>query len=187
MLASFNKIKSTSFSWITLTLLLSLSVIPVVLITHSLQGSLWIFILPQMLWLHKKCISDVQEAITHAGQVLRLVREMPRGIRPPWWPAAIYRASLVLWTDSLTHNESAGPRQQGVAFPVDRLPADHQTVLRYLSRRDGIPTLTKLDGTPIPLDSGFSVLSHCIDVIDEGVATRFSDGIRAKLEKLARG
>ncbi|KAJ4412707.1 hypothetical protein N0V91_000469 [Didymella pomorum] len=141
----------------------------------------------QMLWLHKKCISDVQEAITHAGQVLRLVREMPRGIRPPWWPAAIYRASLVLWTDALTHNESAGPRQQGAAFPIDRLPADHQTILRYLSRRDGIPTLTKLDGTPVPLDNSFSVLSHCIDVIDEGVATRFSDGIRSKLEKLARG
>ncbi|KAJ4324929.1 hypothetical protein N0V94_000983 [Neodidymelliopsis sp. IMI 364377] len=141
----------------------------------------------QMLWLHKKCISDVQEAITHAGQVLRLVREMPRGIRPPWWPGAVYRASLVLWTDALTHNESVGPRQQGAAFPIDRLSADHPTVLRYLSRRDGIPTLTKLDGTPVPLDNGFSVLSHSIDVIDEGVATRFSDGIRSKLEKLARG
>lgn len=141
----------------------------------------------QMLWLHKKCISDVQEATTHAGQVLRLVREMSRGIRPPWWPGAIYRASLVLWTDALTHNESAGPRQQGAAFSIDRLPADHQTILRYLSRREGIPTLTKLDGTPVPLDNGFSVLSHCIDVIDEGVATRFSDGIRSKLEKLARG
>ncbi|KAF9700851.1 hypothetical protein EKO04_000708 [Ascochyta lentis] len=141
----------------------------------------------QMLWLHKKCISDVQEAVTHAGQVLRLVREMPRGIRPPWWSGAIYRASLVLWTDALTHNESVSPRQQGAAFPIDRLTADHQTVLRYLSRREGIPTLTTLEGTPIPLDNGFSVLSHCIDVIDEGVATRFSDGIRSKLEKLARG
>ncbi|CAE7176537.1 hypothetical protein PTNB73_03025 [Pyrenophora teres f. teres] len=147
----------------------------------------------QMLWMHKKCLSDVQEAITHAGQVLRLVREMPRGIRPPWWAGAIYRASLVMWTDSLTHNESLSPNQQGgfqpptTAFSVDRLPADHPTILRYMSRREGIPTLTKRDGVPVPLDNSFAVLSHCIELIDEGVATRFSDGIRSKLEKLARG
>jgi hypothetical protein len=144
----------------------------------------------QMMWLHKKCISDVHEAITHAGQVLRLIREMPRGIRPPWWPGAIYRAALVLWTDSLTH-ESANPSRQGyqppsAAFAVDRLPADHHTILRYMSRREGVPTLTKLDGTPVPLDNGFAVLSHCIEVLDEGVATRFSDGIRSKLDKLTR-
>ncbi|KAJ4365822.1 hypothetical protein N0V83_008443 [Neocucurbitaria cava] len=147
----------------------------------------------QMLWMHKKCLSDVQEAVTHAGQILRLIREMPRGIRPPWWPGAVYRAALVLWTDSLTQNESINSNQQGAyqspnaAFSVDRLPADHQTILRFLSRREGIPTLTKRDGTPVPLDNGFAVLSHCIDVIDEGLATRFSDGIRSKLEKLARG
>ncbi|CAO2656357.1 Nn.00g051600.m01.CDS01 [Neocucurbitaria sp. VM-36] len=147
----------------------------------------------QMLWMHKKCLSDVQEAITHAGQILRLIREMPRGIRPPWWPGAVYRAALVLWVDSLNHNESISSNQQGAyqppnaAFSVDRLPADHQTILRFLSRREGIPTLTKRDGTPVSLDNGFAVLSHCIDVIDEGVATRFSDGIRNKLEKLARG
>jgi|TARA_R110002003_G_scaffold1183_1_gene22536 hypothetical protein len=148
----------------------------------------------QMLWMHKKCLSDVQEAIVHAGQVLRLVREMPRGIRPPWWPGAVYRAALVLWTDSLAHNEPMSPNQQQrqfqpphAAFAVDRLPSDHPTILRYMSRKEGIPTMTKRDGTPVLLDNGFSVLSHCIDVIDEGVATRFSDGIRSKIEKLARG
>ena len=147
----------------------------------------------QMLWMHNKCVSDAQEAVVHAGQVLRLVREMPRGIRPPWWPGAVYRAALVMWTHSLAHNESFSPNQQRqyqpptATFAVDRLPSDHQMILRYLSRKEGTPTMTKLDGSPVPLDNGFGVLSHCIDVIDEGVATRFSDGIRSKLEKLARG
>lgn len=147
----------------------------------------------QMLWMHKKCLSDVQEAIMHAGQVLRLIREMPRGIRPPWWAGAVYRAALVVWTDSLAQDESVSPRQRGHYPPpkatvaVDQLPLDHPMILRYLSRREGIPTMTKLDGTPVPIDNGFAVLSHCIDVLDEGVATRFSDGIRSKLEKLARG
>jgi hypothetical protein len=145
----------------------------------------------QMIWMHNKCLSDAQEAVVHAGQILRLVQEMPEGIRPPWWAGAVYRASLVMWTDSLAH-ESLSPNQQAqyqppnATFPVDRLPSDHQTIVRYLSRKEGIPTMTKRDGTPVPLDNGFAVLSHCVDVIAEGIATRFSDGIRNKLEKLAR-
>ncbi|KAF1920324.1 hypothetical protein BDU57DRAFT_552744 [Ampelomyces quisqualis] len=147
----------------------------------------------QILWMHKKCLSDAQEAVVHAGQILRLVREMPRGIRPPWWSGSVYRAALVVWTESLAYNEPLNPNQQGqykqpsATFAVDRLPPDHNMVLRYLSRKEGTPTMTKLDGSMVPLDNGFAVLSHCIGVIDEGVATRFSDGIRSKLEKLARG
>lgn len=147
----------------------------------------------QILWMHKKCLSDVQEAVVHAGQILRLIREMLQGIRPPWWPGAVYRAALVIWTDSLAHNEPISPRRQGHYQPlhatlaIDRLPSDHPMILRYLSRKEGNPTMTKLDGTSVPIDNGFTVLSHCIDVLDEGVATRFSDGIRSKLKKLARG
>ncbi|KAF2129821.1 transcription factor Cmr1 [Dothidotthia symphoricarpi CBS 119687] len=147
----------------------------------------------QMLWIQKKCISDAQEAVMHAGQVLRLTREMSRGIRPPWWAGAVYRAALVLWTEALSHNEPSNAshpsayQKHNTVFAVDRLPADHPTILRYLTRREGNPTLTKLDGTSVRLDSGFTVLSHCVEILDEGVATRFSDGIRSKLEKLARG
>jgi hypothetical protein len=141
---------------------------------------------------HQKCISDVHEAIFHCGQALRLIRSMPRGIRPPWWPGAIYRVALILWTDTVIRNDSMSPTQhnqyqQPTTFAVDGLPAEHPLIIRYLNRREGIPTLTKRDGSSINLDHGFSILSHCIDVIDEGVATRFSDGIHGKLEKLARG
>ncbi|KAL5114383.1 hypothetical protein ACEQ8H_007732 [Pleosporales sp. CAS-2024a] len=146
-----------------------------------------------LMHMHKKCLSDVEEAIMHAGQIMRLIREMPRGIRPPWWPGAVYRAGLVIWIDSLRVRESVSPRQQGghyhpqgATLALDRLPSSHPLVLRFVSRKEGIPSLTKLDGTPVLLDNGFVVLSHCIDVLDEGVATRFSDGIRNKLEKLAR-
>jgi hypothetical protein len=146
----------------------------------------------QLMWVHKKCLSDVQEAIMHAGQILRHVRDMPPGIRPPWWPGAVYRAALVMWTDSLMQNESISPHQQGqfqaqnATFAVDQLPPDDYKVLRYMSRKEGIPIMTKRDGAPVSLRSGFAVLSHCIGIIDEGIATRFSDGIRSKIEKLAR-
>lgn len=143
-------------------------------------------------WMHQKCLRNAEEAVVYAGQVLRLVREMPRGIRPPWWPGAIYRAALVLWMESMVHHESSPShqghfQQPGHALAIDRLPADHPLLLRFMSRNDGKPTLTRPDGSLLNLDNGFAILSHCIEIIDEGVATRFSDGIRSKLEKLARG
>jgi len=145
----------------------------------------------QLVWVHKRCIRDVEEAIFHCGQVLRLVRSMPRAVRPPWWAAAIYRVSLILWTDSLTHKDSVSPSSglfpvPGPSFAVDSLPPDHPLVVRYLTKREGLPTLTKRDGSQIPMDNAFTILSHCVNVIDEGIATRFSDGIRGKLERLAR-
>lgn len=146
----------------------------------------------QLIWIHKRCISDVEETIFHCGQILRLVRSMPRGIRPPWWPGAIYRVGLILWTDALTKNESISPSSglfpvPGPSFAIDALPAEHPLIVRFLSKREGVPTLTKRDGSQIPMDNAYGVLSHCVEVIDEGVATRFSDGIRGKLERLAKG
>ncbi|KAF2234729.1 transcription factor Bmr1 [Viridothelium virens] len=148
---------------------------------------------PQPVWLHRRCISDVEEAIFHCGQVLRLIRAMPRGVRPPWWAAAVYRAALLLWTDSLTHNDAVSNQPSGLfpvpgpSFAVDALPPDHPLVVRYLTKREGVPTLTKRDGSQMAIDNAFGVLSHCVEVINEGVSTRFADGIRGKLEKLARG
>ncbi|KAF2838516.1 transcription factor Cmr1 [Patellaria atrata CBS 101060] len=146
----------------------------------------------QLVWLHKKCILDVEEAIYHCGQIFRLIRLMPRGIRPPWWAGAIYRVALILWTDSLTHNESITPATgmfpvPGPSFAVDNLQSDHPLIVRYLTKREGVPTLTKRDGSQISLDHAFTVLTHCVDVVDEGYATRFSDGIRSKLQRLATG
>ena len=145
----------------------------------------------QLIRIHQRCISNVAEAVFHSGQILRLIRNMPRGIRPPWWPGAIYRVALILWADSLTHNESMSPSQQqyqqsSMTVAVDALPPEHPILARYLSRGDGTPTLSKRDGSTIRLDNNYSVLSHCIEVIDEGIATRFSDGIRGKLEKVGR-
>jgi hypothetical protein len=152
----------------------------------------------QLLWLHKRCISDVEEAVFHCGQIFRLVRSMPRGIRPPWWAGAIYRVALILWTDSLIHKEtpsSTSPQSNGAfptpipgpSFAIDALPADHPLIVRYLTKREGVPCVTKLDGSQMGLERAYSVLRHCVEVIDEGCSTRFSDAIRGKLERLSRG
>lgn len=153
----------------------------------------------QMAWWHKRCILDINEAVFHAGQAIRIMRSMPHGVRPPWWPGTVYRVALILWTESLTRSpeslkSSVSPTSAmfppspagAMAFAVDSLPPEHPLVVRYLTKHEGVPALTKRDGTMLMLENGFSVLSYCIDVLDEGVSTRFSEGIRAKLERLAR-
>lgn len=148
----------------------------------------------QLMWLHKRCVADVEEAVFHCGQVLRLVRSMPRGIRPPWWSAAIYRAALVLWTDSLAHKGNNQTQANNGMFPVpgpsfaiDALPPDHPLIVRYLTKREGVPCVTKRDGSQLGIDRSFPILQHCVEVIDEGASSRFSDGIRNKLDRLSRG
>lgn len=155
----------------------------------------------QLAWLHARALPDRPAALAHAGQVLRSVRAMPRSIRPPWWAAAVYRAALVLWADGLVGAEVRSPVSstsatasgaaaavggEAAAFAVDGLPVEHAAVARYMATGEGVPMLTKSDGSQMPVDNAFAVLFHCVDVIAEGVSTRFSDGIRSKLERLAK-
>jgi hypothetical protein len=136
------------------------------------------------------------EALFHAGQVLRLVRAMSAAVRPPWWAAAIYRAALVLWVVASAKEKSGrSPQfnshtQHPVLIALDNLPTDNAVLVQWRTQGDlsGVqPVLNKRDGPPVSIDNSFAVLLHCIEVLDEGVANRFSDGIRSRLERLARG
>ena len=141
--------------------------------------------------MHQQCVTDVEEAIFHSGQIIRLIRVMPRSIRPPWWPGAVYRAAMVFWCDSLVQNNRSKSAASSFTptesmFPVDGLLPDHPMIVQYLTKREGIPVLTRRDGSQLAIDNPFAVLFHCVDIIAEGVSTRFSDGICNKLSKLAR-
>ena len=99
---------------------------------------------------------------------------------------------MVLWAEGLIQKESMGTspgmfNPMGQPIPVDALPPNHPVLLQYRARGEGMPALTRKNGTHVRTDDGFSVLTHCVEIIDEGVANRFSDGIRNKLEKLATG
>ena len=48
-----------------------------------------------------KCIHNRCEALFHAGQTIKLLREVDQAKRPAWWTAAVYRAALILWVDVL--------------------------------------------------------------------------------------
>ncbi|KAI9863913.1 MAG: hypothetical protein M1813_003565 [Trichoglossum hirsutum] len=148
----------------------------------------------QLIMLQRRCIQETEEAYVHCGQVLRLIRGMPKTVRPPWWPAAVYRVSLILWTGSMSQNEfipQGGVSMYadgGPTFAIDNLPLEHHSINQYLGNRgSGVPMLTKRDGSLVSFDNPNNILLHCADILEEGVPTRFSEGIRNKLKRLVDG
>lgn len=87
------------------------------------DGSYW-----ELSLRHKRCVYNREEAIFHSGQVLRLLRSMPADRRPCWWPAGVYRATLILWADSIARlDPNFQKAQQASRAPGSSSPASqHQ-------------------------------------------------------------
>lgn len=161
---------------------------------------------------HKRCIYQREEAIFHCGQVLRLLRSLTSDKQPSWWGAALYRVTLVLWTDgigrldpsfktaassssassSVTLKEGGGSPAAVGSSPspagrvcVDQVTPEDPAVIAYLWGGDGTAVVTSADGTIISLDDPSDVLDLGIKTIENGVSTRVGDGIRRKLITLA--
>lgn len=143
---------------------------------------------------HKRCIYQREEAIFHCGQVLRLLRDLPR--QPTFWSAAIYRVTLILWTDGIgrldpsfktaaTKEGSASPVSTVGNVAVDQVTPEDPMVISYLWGGDGTAVLTKADGTVMNLENPTNVLELGIKTIESGTSTRLGDGIKRKLATLA--
>ncbi|KAL9127135.1 MAG: hypothetical protein Q9217_003925 [Psora testacea] len=131
-----------------------------------------------------------EEVFFHCGQVLRLVRLTAESMRPPWWPAAVYRAALASWAVSMASAKSRSllsslSREANQPFAIDTLAPEHASVMRYLSSGDGQPMFTKTDGTMISLGEPRHILNHCVEFLGEEPATSFKEGIQSKLARLA--
>lgn len=161
---------------------------------------------------HKRCIYQREEAILHCGQVLRLLRSLSSDKQPSWWAAALYRVTMVLWTDgigrldpsfkNLTSSSSSSssvtakeggspaavgssPGPTGLVF-VDQVTPEDPAVIAYLWGGDGTAAFTSAGGTTISLDDPSDVLDLGIKTIESGISTRIGDGIIRKLVTLAR-
>jgi hypothetical protein len=147
---------------------------------------------------HNRCILQHEEALIHSGQVLRLLRQMPRNRRPNWWPAAMYRAILVLWADSVTflgHNDyksgqlvetgSGGLGQyQPNLVPIDATNEIDPVLTACIWQSNATPVLTNVNGTAVGLGDPSAILTYGIKSADEADSSRFGDGIRRKLATL---
>jgi hypothetical protein len=125
---------------------------------------------------------------------------MPRNRRPSWWTAAMYRAILTLWADSISHmandfkSEELGEMVNGAQpmsgmhwqprsnlVPIDQAGRDDPALTACIWQRNGIPVLSRLNGSVIALDSPPEILDYGIKTVDEADSSRIGDGIRRKL------
>ena len=136
---------------------------------------------------------DNPELLLHCGQVLRLIRAIEQPLRPIWWSAAIYRATIVLWVCSVSRKHAPRPigRQSLDSIPLvplDTLPFYDPNLSHYLRYKIGRPYLTTKDGVIVHLDDPRAVLSTCMEPL-EGHGqrmTRLTKGLYLKLQALSR-
>ncbi|KAI1409831.1 hypothetical protein F5Y13DRAFT_85864 [Hypoxylon sp. FL1857] len=147
-------------------------------------------------------VHSPKEAMFHAGRILYLLRGLDRKTRPPWWPAALYRATLSLWACSVFYgplwttpstsylfiDEQEGDSPDPYSWNLVRgTGKDDMVGASWDSRAPAlIPALKNPTGTgaPVTLEYPTQVLETCLVVFDTGVATRVSEGIRSKLSQL---
>jgi hypothetical protein len=138
---------------------------------------------------YKRCIHQPEEAVFHSGQIIRLLSSIPKESQPYWWSTALYRATMILWVESLfrlDQDTQAGfeASSHGEIFPINMVMEDDVLVSAWLGNGEGIPVLRhgEKEFKLLPEE----VLGFSIRVIEEeGQSLRISEGIARKLQMLA--
>jgi hypothetical protein len=135
----------------------------------------------------RRFIYQPEKATFHCGQVFGNISPMPQIRMPPWWRAAIYRATMILWASSLSHAYSIGEAQEnGPVFMVNSVAPDDPAIKAYTCNQYGIPALLKGDGSYLKLGNPDDILTYCLSLLDEGNPTWFLDGATRKVRTLVR-
>ncbi|KAI1355176.1 hypothetical protein F5Y01DRAFT_199973 [Xylaria sp. FL0043] len=133
-------------------------------------------------------IHNIEESVYHCGQVIRLVRDMPVDRRPIWWSAAVYRALLILWTYSNFRRSPSFSKNQegGYYLIIDQVGIEDSNLFNYMwgNGPKATPVLSGLNGTTVSLDNPSDVLDYAVKMLEEGISTQFSEGIKRKLAAL---
>jgi hypothetical protein len=139
-------------------------------------------------WLNARCIDDPEQVNFHCGQILRLSQSIPENMRPPWWAGAVYRAALTAWATGMA---SVGSRlsvdmtaEMDKPFAIDALRPGHSSIEQYLRFKEGVPMLSKRDGSLVAMNAPNNILQHCISILESDLSTRATEGISRKLQSL---
>jgi hypothetical protein len=142
-------------------------------------------------WLYTHCLEDPEQVYFHSGQVLRHIKAIPLNLRPPWWSGALYRAGLIIWATtmagrggrrSIVIDDSANSMDE--PFAIDDLGPGHPAIEQYLQIKEGIPALSRRDGSLERIDDPNMVLRNCISFLQDDLSTRSTEGIMGKLQCL---
>lgn len=134
-------------------------------------------------------VLNVQEAIFHCGQILRIIRGMEIELRPLWWPAALYRVTVILWTLSISRTIGAPQSLSGSLhssdIAIDTLAPDDQVWQPFLKYNRGRPCLTAAAGGLCPLVDSETVLHICMCLLRQYSARSYlAESLLVKLEAL---
>lgn len=137
-------------------------------------------------WLQMRCVDQPEETYFHCGQVLKLIKSMPKPVRPPWWAGAVYRVALTGWaagmaSSSTRYLANGSESDVDAQFAIDDLTPEHELIDKYIKYQKGTPMLTGIDGRLVSMLVPGNVLNHCIDVLDDDSSMRLADGIKRKL------
>lgn len=69
-------------------------------------------------------------------------------------------------------------------FAIDGLGPEHSSIEQYLRYREGVPMLSKRDGTLVSMNDPSDVLQHCISLLEDDLSMRATEGVMGKLQSL---
>jgi len=133
----------------------------------------------------KQFIYQSDKAVFHALQVFMIISRMPKSGRPPWWSAALYRATLILWIDSVSLSNPGDSYEKERVRGLNSETSNELAIRAYLNDNYRVASLAMIDGecaSGLPED----IILHCISLLEDGVPSRFSDGIKRKLHTILK-
>ena len=149
---------------------------------ESFDGSLW-----QAALYSRRIIYQPEKAIFHCGQVFNNVSAIPQISRPPWWPAAIYRATMIVWAECISRVYSMSViRKDGASLILNSVGPGETASKSYPHGLYEVPAVLKMDGSFVDLRNPDDVLRHCLALLAEGTPTIFSEGVSRKIQTMAR-
>ncbi|CAH0056344.1 unnamed protein product [Clonostachys solani] len=151
-------------------------------------------------------IQDLVPVLFHSGQILYLLRVLEQTSLPPWWPAAIYRVTMVLWATSVLFG-SAWKQPSGVELLspiiIDASLHDDDSNLSPLWQENSESYSVGGEGAGLNMPQSHTpalsvrgdlsnatllsdpqrVLETCLLAFEKGRSIRFADGIYRKLKQ----
>ncbi|XP_014553138.1 hypothetical protein COCVIDRAFT_108501 [Bipolaris victoriae FI3] len=114
------------------------------------------------MWSRVRYPEEGNYVLFHAGQIFRLIDNLPVDARPIWWPVAIYRASMACWSLRTIERINTGIQSREVGIDA-LLPSDEE---RFLNTPAVTPVVTFPDNRRLPIFEGGNSLLCCISKLE---------------------
>jgi len=130
-------------------------------------------------------------ALSHAGQLLRIVKSLgSEVVRPCWWPLAVSRAALVLWSYGIVVSLRPSKDQvltdsqsyyfESIDNDADAEGAMFGTPRLRLVEQGCMPCLSNQDETLVPIVQITNILDICLKMLEDG--QKFSSPLCASVQ-----